>query len=84
MVSDFLLERFGPKASGSLYFSLQLRIGLTDLFMGVPRNDAIFPKLHIVPTDFIFCYTSTYNISTSLSPIVTREIFFLCSVPDVP
>jgi hypothetical protein len=28
------------------YFFLQLRIGPTDLFMVVPRNDAIFPKLH--------------------------------------
>ena len=28
------------------YFSLQLRIGLTNLFIVVPRNDAIFPKLH--------------------------------------
>jgi hypothetical protein len=27
------------------YFFLQLRIGPTDLFMVVPRNDAIFPKL---------------------------------------
>jgi len=28
------------------YFFLQLRIGPTDLFMVVPRNDAIFLKLH--------------------------------------
>ena len=28
------------------YFFLQLRIGQTDLFVVVPRNDAIFPKLH--------------------------------------
>jgi len=28
------------------YFFLQLQIGQTDLFMVVPRNDAIFPKLH--------------------------------------
>ena len=27
-------------------FFLQLRIGPTDLLMVVPRNDAIFPKLH--------------------------------------
>jgi hypothetical protein len=27
-------------------FFLQLRVGPTDLFMVVPRNDAIFPKLH--------------------------------------
>jgi hypothetical protein len=27
-------------------FFLQLRIGPTDLFMVVPRNGAIFPKLH--------------------------------------
>jgi hypothetical protein len=34
------------------YFSLQLRLGPTDFLMIVPRNDAIFPKLHnIVPTD---------------------------------
>jgi len=28
------------------YFFLPVRIGPTDLFMVVPRNDAIFPKLH--------------------------------------
>ena len=28
------------------YFFLQLRIGPTDLFMVVPRNDAIFLKIH--------------------------------------
>ena len=28
------------------YFFLQLQIGPTDLFMVVPRNYAIFPKLH--------------------------------------
>jgi hypothetical protein len=28
------------------YFFLQLQLGPTDLFMVVPRNDAIFPKLH--------------------------------------
>ncbi len=28
------------------YFFLQLQTGPTDLFLVVPRNDAIFPKLH--------------------------------------
>ena len=28
------------------YFFLHLRIGPTDLCLVVPRNDAIFPKLH--------------------------------------
>ena len=33
-------------ASELSYFFLQLQIGPTNLFMVVPRNDAIFPKLH--------------------------------------
>ncbi len=32
------------------YIFLQLQIGPTDLFMVVPRNDAIFPKLHTYHT----------------------------------
>ena len=32
--------------SDQLYVFLQLRQGPTDLLMVVPRNDAIFPKLH--------------------------------------
>ena len=36
--------------SENWYFFLKLRLGPTELLMVVPRNDAIFPKLHTVPT----------------------------------
>ena len=44
------------------YFFLQLRIGPTDLFMVVPRNDAIFPKLHT--NQYISCYRSPWFSNT--------------------
>ena len=53
------------------YFFLQLQTGPTDLFMVAPRNDAIFPKLHIRAD--ISCYSSSSPRAASVSSSPDRD-----------
>ncbi len=58
------------------YSFLQLRIGSTDLSMVVPRNDAIFPKLHTNQYELLqICYWSKEITASKLATHEHMVIF---------